>query len=571
MQLEKLIIEDNEQNIIREVQFKSGVNLIVGIPDNDGRTNNIGKTTLIRCIDYCLDGKLKQLYTDKEFPELIHKDVYKFLSTREPQFSLFISNTKNKIVKITRKVICKNTKKKGEYLSSELFIDNEQRTGEEFTNDLKTILFNSSNKKPTLRQLIPRFIRKEDSQLNNVLKYLHPTTTKTDYEKINLFLLNFSDREVIDKKSMLEQKLNILTNEKDTLSRNFNAKDLIQILEVIKRDIAESEQNRDEFKINEKYEKEEEQLKDLQLNIISLEKKISNAKLSVSIYKKQLDDLNSNKSDVNVKQLEAVYQEASFYIDKLSHSFEESIEFYNSMLNNEKEYIVDELDKQSKNIELLIERREKVTTKYSKVLENLSKTGSLAEYTKLNNLINELYEKKGQNESLLNKLNELSKSIELLEVDINEINNYIKTLIDDFDNKLIVFNTYFSKYSKKIYDEEVILSYDEKELPFFSFKIKNIDGNLGPGKKLGLVAIFDFAYLSFINHYNIQSPQFIAHDKVELVDIKDLKSFFNLSNSLSGQYILPIIYDKVESIYEDLKKNGDVILELSEDNKFFQV
>ena len=546
------------------------MNLIVGIPDNDGRTNDIGKTTLIRVIDYCLDGNLKQLYVDKEFPDVINTSVYSFLTKKEPRFDLYIFN-KDMELKISKKVICKNTPKKGESLTTELYIDNERKTTSEYTNELKKILFNSTNNKPTLRQLVPRFIRKEDSQINNVLKYLHPNTTKTDYEKIHLFLFDFSDREILDKKSLLEKSLKTFQEEKDTLSNNFNAKDLKQILEVIKRDIQEYEIQRDEFKINEKYEKEEEHLKKLQLNIIAVEKAISNTKLSISIHKKQLEELESNKSDINTKQLEAIYQEADFFIDKLNHSFEESVEFYNSMLENEKEYVSSEITKLSFEIEKQVKQRDVISIEYSSVLEKLSKTGSLAEYTKLNDLINELYEKKGQNESLLNKLNELSENIEKEEEEISKVNNYIKTLINDFDNKLISFNNHFSQFSKKIYGEEVILSYDDKVLPAFEFKIKNIQGNLGPGKKQGLVAVFDFAYLSFIHNYNISSPSFIAHDKVELVDIKDLESFFALSNSIEGQYIVPIIYDKVNQVYKDLKDRGDIVLELSEDNKFFRV
>ncbi|EMC2307894.1 AAA family ATPase [Campylobacter upsaliensis] len=113
MFLESLIIKDVFGNNIRSVKFNpNGLNLIVGIPDKDGSTNNIGKTTLIRCIDFCLGGKIEQLYKDKEF-KTINDDIFSFLIKKQPYFEIILSNSiqKNIKYKILRKIIYKHERK----------------------------------------------------------------------------------------------------------------------------------------------------------------------------------------------------------------------------------------------------------------------------------------------------------------------------------------------------------------------------------------------------------------------------------------------------------------------------
>ncbi|MCV3463158.1 AAA family ATPase, partial [Campylobacter sp. FU_497] len=99
MLLECLIIKDVFGTNIRSVEFNpNGLNLIVGIPDEDGSTNNIGKTTLIRCIDFCLGGKIDQLYIDKEF-KTINDDIFSFLVEKQPCFEIILSNSMQNNIK----------------------------------------------------------------------------------------------------------------------------------------------------------------------------------------------------------------------------------------------------------------------------------------------------------------------------------------------------------------------------------------------------------------------------------------------------------------------------------------
>ena len=80
MFLSQLIITDYFDNEVRKVNFNpKGLNLVVGINNESGTTNNIGKTTLIRCIDFCLNGNLNNYTLIKNLKTQLMKIFLIFL------------------------------------------------------------------------------------------------------------------------------------------------------------------------------------------------------------------------------------------------------------------------------------------------------------------------------------------------------------------------------------------------------------------------------------------------------------------------------------------------------------
>ena len=60
----------NDNGVIRNIQFHKGLNLIVdNTPDTQTNTgNNVGKTTVLRLIDFCLGKDGRIIYTDPSNP-----------------------------------------------------------------------------------------------------------------------------------------------------------------------------------------------------------------------------------------------------------------------------------------------------------------------------------------------------------------------------------------------------------------------------------------------------------------------------------------------------------------------
>ena len=68
MYLKRLTIETPEK-LIRDMEFRAGLNLIIDdTKDISTKTtgNNVGKTTVLKLIDFCLGADSKIIYTDTE-------------------------------------------------------------------------------------------------------------------------------------------------------------------------------------------------------------------------------------------------------------------------------------------------------------------------------------------------------------------------------------------------------------------------------------------------------------------------------------------------------------------------
>lgn len=108
MYLKKLTIKTPKE-IIREMDFKAGLNLIIDDTDDvSSKTtgNNVGKTTVLKLIDFCLGADAKIIYTDTENRKDIYKEVKDYLTEKQVIIELEliedITNQNSKTVIITR-------------------------------------------------------------------------------------------------------------------------------------------------------------------------------------------------------------------------------------------------------------------------------------------------------------------------------------------------------------------------------------------------------------------------------------------------------------------------------------
>ena len=107
MYLKKLTIKTPKE-IIREMDFKAGLNLIIDDTDDvSSKTtgNNVGKTTVLKLIDFCLGADAKIIYTDTENRKDIYKEVKDYLTEKQVIIELEliedITNQNSKTVIIT--------------------------------------------------------------------------------------------------------------------------------------------------------------------------------------------------------------------------------------------------------------------------------------------------------------------------------------------------------------------------------------------------------------------------------------------------------------------------------------
>lgn len=108
MFIKRLMIASPDR-VIRDMEFKAGLNLIIdntSIENTRLTGNNVGKTTVLKLIDFCLGAKSNIIYTDTENTKEVYDVVKNFLSDEEVMISVTlvddINDPDSRSVEVTR-------------------------------------------------------------------------------------------------------------------------------------------------------------------------------------------------------------------------------------------------------------------------------------------------------------------------------------------------------------------------------------------------------------------------------------------------------------------------------------
>ena len=239
------------------------------------------------------------------------------------------------------------------------------------------------------------------------------------------------------------------------------------------------------------------------------------------------------------------------------------------MVENEIYYLVRTQAEMANETNELEKQRAEETLHYNELLSFLGRTGSLAEYTKLNEQISSKAEEIGSDNALLNELVFHENLLFDLSKKQDELNIELQEKIKAIDENLKTLNQYFSSYTEQLDGEKYLVAYERTEDDLYKFNVAHLHGNTGSGHKQAVVTAFDLAYMAFCNKVKIDRPLFATTDKVEIIDIEKIKTLFKIANEQNGQFIAPFIRDKIDSVYPEIK--GDVVLRLSKDDRFFGI
>ncbi len=262
---------------IREINFHKGLNLIVDetetsdtlgalsaeqqnqppealVISNRQRTgNNVGKTTVLRLIDYALGSKGENIYKDIEFRSSNAK-VKQFLQDNNVIIELILKKDinlpKSKEIRIERNFL--QRKEKIQKIDGEAYNSNV-----DFTRKLLTIFFASDVKKPSFREIISKNIRDEKNKLSNLARVLHDTTTRDEYEALYLFWFGIRIADLQEKQKLTKQK-----KQEETLKQRLEKEEgsllaIKESLRILNKEIIETEKHREKrLEFNEHYQKD---------------------------------------------------------------------------------------------------------------------------------------------------------------------------------------------------------------------------------------------------------------------------------------------------------------------------
>lgn len=557
----------NGNALINEIVFHKGINLIVDEtpedPTKKSTGNNVGKTTVLRLVDYCFGSDGKNIYQDTEFKNQPNTIIENFLKGNDIVILIeLISDPNNQLSE--KLIIKRNFLQRGKKIQE---INGKNITNNnDFDKELKKLIFKSSVDKPTFRQIISKNIRDEKNKMTNIVKVLNSFAADEVYEALYLFWLGV-DTENLDEKQRLSETKKREENFQKRLKKEGELSLILQQLTFIDGKILELNERKKLFSINENYSNDIDNLNQIKQKLNAGSTLLSRLEVRRDLILESKNDLEQEFSNIDASQIKLLYQQAKSLIPDIQTSFEDTLNFHNDLIREKLKYITKELPDLTYTINKTkteireLQREEKV---FSKIIE---KSGFTEELEIVILELNKLHEKKGSLEEQKRLWESSNDKLHTIENELNDINIGIVSKDDIIQNRITLFNKYFSELSNQLYGEYYLLS-SQKNEKGYDLIVTNFEGNPSTGKKKGQIAAFDFAYIEFADSLDINCLHFVMHDQVENIHDNQLNTIIDVANNINGQYIVPILRDKIPSNIDI----GDYeVISLSQTNKLFKI
>lgn len=562
----KQVIIQNKNSIIRDIHFHKGINLIVDetpvFSSQQATGNNVGKTSVLRLVDYCFGADGKNIYQDTEFNKQPNTTIENFLKNNEIIITVVLVDNldepKEEVV-IRKNFLARN--KKLQEINGENITDNKS-----FDKKLKEVIFKSEVDKPTFKQIISKNIRDEKNKMANIVKVLNSFTRPEEYEALYLFWLGINT-DTHNQKELLSKEKTREENFQKRLKKDGELSLIEQQLILLNDKIEELNKRKNKFNLNENYSADVDKLNDIKAKLNRSATELSRLEIRKDLIIESKEDLEQEYTQIDTSQIKSLYEKAKALISNIQVSFEDTVKFHNDLISEKLEYITKELPEIEQKIrkiksEIIVLRNEEDT-----LTEILNKSALVEDFEKTILELNKQYERKGNLEE--QKRLWLYSQEKLAEIDenLNAINLGISSKDNQIQNRITEFNKYFSVMSNRLYGETYLLS-SQKNEKGYELIVTNLEGNPSTGKKKGQIAAFDFAYIEFADKLDIECLHFIMHDQLETIHDNQLNTIVEVANSINGQYIVPILRDKIPS---NIDISEFEVLSLSQDDKLFRL
>lgn len=561
---------ENINGLIRRIDFHQGLNLIVDETPigNEEIGNNVGKTTVLRLIDFCLGMDGSKIYSATEGTKVINDEVKDFLTKTEVLITLCLTNSFS--------IDDSNVLIKRNFLSGKkciLEINGQKIDKKNFDTELQEAIWKTETSKPTFRQIISHNFRYDEERLSQTLRTLNRYSTDVEYETLHLYMFgcNFDDGE---RKQELTKKLATDNSYKRRLEKNASKSALRSKLAIVESEINELNKKKEDLHLNPDFENDLEMLNGVKSALSELAVKQSSLQLRYTLIEEAVEDLNIQKSDIDTKQLELIYRQASAMIEKLQHTFEELVAYHNEMIGRKAAFVSAELPQIKESISNCNKEIAALRIKERMLAEKLQQSVSVEALDELVTLLNLKYQEKGALEERIVQIEEIEKTIFQNEEILRDIDSglFSQSKQDLIQKQLDKFNQYYSTVSKRLYNEiyaiefSLVKTRDGKSC--YKFAPFATD-NFSTGKKQGEITCFDMAYIMFADDEQIPCLHFILNDRKELIHDNQLLQIGALANEQLGiQYVASILRDKLPT---ELNKEENIILKLSQHSKLFRI
>ena len=458
----------------------------------------------------------------------------------------------------------KHVFKRSLYKNGKNEIDGEEAKNISTYNEkINKIVFNNFNNKPTFRQLITKFIRLENSNENSLLKYLGNYCKNFEYQAIYSYLFGLDNSksqnvDIISLNQSIDKDIEAIFRKNGVASLNeFKAK-----ISLMKDEVDKFKKAYSEVTIIDSYKDKMKEIEDLLTKINILEGEVARKNLKVDLMKEKINKESKKIFQVDHKLLKRIYEETKLNVSKQLKDFKELENFHNGMVNKRINILNDSLNELKLSLKSSQENLFKLRKEYE--------TNYISFNSELKDKFEEKYEEFSLNKiKLQNYINDYDYILkkqhekeENLERKVSESNDSNKREKVEF-----TLNKYFKEYTKDVIGETfaIVLNEGENEFPV---KIIGMNGKPGTGIKKAMITCFDLAHISLIIEKNYHMPIFEIHDKLENIDLNELRKIIDISRTFKGQYIFPILNDRIGTL--KIEEN-EIVLTLSSNDKFFRI
>ena len=546
----KLLRIETEDEVLRELHFHKGINLIVDdTPTSTNDTNelktgnNVGKTTVLKLIDFCFGAKAKNIYTDPENERQDYELVKNFLIDYKVVITLVLKedlddDDSDEIV-IRRNFLSRNKVLRQ--------VNDKNCTEDEFEEQIRMLLFpDVTEGKPTLRQLLSHNIRYSDESIGHTLKVLNRYTKDVEYETLYLYLFGCKF-EGGQKKQELLTKIGQEISFKERLEKKQTKNAYEAALALVEREIQNLNEKKANLNINENYEEDLAHYTQIKYEKNKTAELISNLEIRMNIIVETQRDMEQEMSDIDLQQLRQIYFQAGTQFEKIQHTFEELVTYHNKMVVEKIRFISKELPELNSKITDERKRLDTLCEEEREYATIVAQGDTFAELEKLIEELNEKYRQKGEYESIISQMEDVDTNIKQYREELDEIDQKIFT--DDFEdtvkNQINKFNVFFSEVSKKLYGETYAIKYEteinKKQQKMYKFSTFN--ANMSSGKKQGEILCFDLAYIQFADSEKMPCVHFLLNDKKELVHDNQLVNVMDYVSDKNVQFVASILKD----------------------------
>ena len=436
----------------------------------------------------------------------------------------------------------------------------------EFDTQLKNEIFKSSVDKPTFRQIISKNIRDEKNKMNNIVKVLNSFASSEVYEALYLFWLGI-DTDNHNEKERLSLNKKKEENFQKRLKKEGELSLIEQQLAFLNGKIEELNERKNNFNLNKNYSSDIEKLNEIKSTLNRNATELSRLEIRKDLINESKEDLEQEFTQIDTSQIKSLYEKAKSLIVNIQVSFEDTVKFHNDLISEKLEYITKELPEIDQLIRKTTSKIASLRKEEDKLINTLNKSTLAEDFEKVISALNKQFERKGNLEEQKRLWLDSQEKLTRIDNDLRAINEGISSNDNQIQNRITEFNKYFSVMSNRLYGETYLLSTQKNEKGY-ELIVTNLEGNPSTGKKKGQIAAFDFAYIEFADKLDIECLHFIMHDQLETIHDNQLNTIVEVANSINGQYIVPILRDKIPS---NIDISDFEVLSLSQDEKLFKI